>query len=54
MKKIAPTPVAKKAVQRGKYVYKPIMSVIVLCSCGNKYVRTRPKQTVCITCIQNA
>ena len=54
MKKIAPKPEVKKAVQRGKYVYKPLVSVVVLCKCGNKYILTRPKQTMCVMCIRSA
>ncbi len=42
----------QKTSQRGKYVYKPITSIIVLCSCGGKYVMTRKGQTTCIRCIQ--
>ena len=38
----------KKHSQRGKYVYKPLVSIVVICGCGNKYVSTRPKQKTCI------
>lgn len=56
MKKIQTKPIAKPEVkkahsQRGKYVYKPLMSVVVLCSCGNKYVSTRKGQKTCIRCM---
>ena len=54
MKKIAPKPEVKKPVQRGKFVYKPLMSIVIVCKCGNKYVATRPKQTTCVMCIRNA
>lgn len=54
MKKITPAVEIKKPVQRGKYVYKPITSIITVCACGNKYVSTRLKQTTCLTCLKNA
>ena len=55
MKKVAlpaaKTPVAKHS-QRGKYVYKPLISVVIVCKCGNKYVSTRKGQTTCVMCMQ--
>ena len=54
MKKISPTTETKKPIQRGKFIYKPIISVITVCGCGNKYVSTRLKQTTCLTCLKNA
>ena len=57
MKKVALPPVSKlpmaKHSQRGKYVYKPLVSVVVICACGNKYVATRTNQKTCIRCIQD-
>ncbi len=44
------TPVAKHS-QRGKYVYKPLLSVVIVCACGNKYVSTRKGQKTCIRCL---
>ena len=36
----------------GVYVYKPIRSIILECSCGNKYIATRPKQRTCLDCVK--
>ncbi len=33
------------------YQYKPLKSVILICSCGNKYVKTRENQKVCLYCV---
>ncbi len=35
----------------GKWVEKKTIAEILLCSCGNKYIKTRPDQKVCIRCI---
>ncbi|MEK7155557.1 MAG: hypothetical protein AAB734_01625 [Patescibacteria group bacterium] len=55
MKKVIPTPqikaVQKAHSQRGKYVYKPLISIVVVCVCGNKYVSTRKGQKTCIRCM---
>jgi hypothetical protein len=52
MKKvIQPTPAKKTHSQRGKWVFKPTKSTIVICTCGNKYIVTRKEQTTCIDCI---
>jgi len=58
MKKTATKTIAKPvktATKRvstpGKFVYKPIVSVITLCKCGNKYVSTRKGQKTCIRCM---
>lgn len=46
------SPIAKKNVnQPGKWVFKPLRSIVVTCVCGNKYVITRKKQIECINCI---
>lgn len=44
---------ATKHSQRGKYIYKPLVSVVIVCKCGNKYVATRKGQKTCIMCMQN-
>lgn len=43
---------ATKPIQRGKWVYKPLVSVVIVCACGNKYVSTRKDQSTCIRCMQ--
>ncbi|MES2088194.1 MAG: hypothetical protein V4467_04370 [Patescibacteria group bacterium] len=39
--------------QPGKWVDRPRKSIILLCLCGNKYIKTRDKQIVCIRCINH-
>ncbi len=35
----------------GKWVVKTTRTEILLCICGNKYIKTRKDQAVCIRCI---
>ena len=35
----------------GVWVERPRRCEILICSCGNKYLKTREGQTVCIKCI---
>lgn len=35
----------------GQWVEKPRRMEILTCSCGNKYIKTRDRQTVCLRCI---
>ncbi|MFA6536242.1 MAG: hypothetical protein WC250_02215 [Candidatus Paceibacterota bacterium] len=44
--------VSKKHFQQdGKWVVKPVKTVILVCSCGNKYIKTRPDQEACLRCL---
>ena len=44
--------IVQKPIQRKTFwVPKPRKSEIVLCACGNKYIKTRPGQTTCVRCI---
>ncbi len=48
----SPLIVSKKHFQKdGKWIVKPSTTVVLICTCGNKYIATRPKQTTCIKCI---
>jgi hypothetical protein len=39
-------PVGKRTFQQaGKWVERPRKSEVLLCTCGNKYIKTREKQT---------
>ena len=38
----------------GIWVEKPRRCEILTCSCGNKYLKTRDSQTVCIKCINKS
>jgi hypothetical protein len=50
--KIAPKIEIKRTPsQHGKWVFKPLKSHVVTCSCGNKYIVTRDKQTQCVSCM---
>ncbi len=41
----------KKVSQPGKWIERPRRMEILTCSCGNKYVKSRPNQKVCVRCI---
>jgi len=44
-----------KTFQRhGKWIEKPFLTHVPVCACGNKYIKTREKQTQCIKCIYKA
>jgi len=44
--------VSKKHFQQdGKWVVKTVKTVILTCECGNKYIKTRDEQTVCLRCL---
>ncbi len=35
----------------GKWVVKTTRTEILLCTCGNKYIKTRKDQAVCVRCL---
>lgn len=41
----------KQFQQDGRWVVKLRKTEILVCTCGNKYLKTRPGQTVCLRCI---
>ena len=44
--------VSKKHFQQdGKWVVRPVKTVILICTCGNKYIKTRPEQDTCLRCL---
>lgn len=43
----APT---KTFQQDGHWVVKPRKTPILMCDCGNRYLKTRPGQTMCLRC----
>jgi hypothetical protein len=44
--------ITKKTFQQdGKWVERPAKTSILMCSCGNKYIKTRENQIVCVRCI---
>lgn len=44
----APT---KTFQQDGHWVVKPRKTPILMCDCGNRYLKTRPGQNVCLRCL---
>ena len=45
---------AKTFNQNGKWIDRPGKIDVVVCKCGNKYLKTRRNQKTCITCINTA
>ena len=37
--------------KNGHWVEKKSVTPIVLCECGNRYLKTRPNQKVCLRCM---
>ena len=35
----------------GKWIDNPNEPVVLVCECGNKYIKTRDKQEVCLRCL---
>lgn len=40
--------------QDGHWIEKPSKTQIFICVCGNRYLKTRPKQEKCLRCISSA
>ncbi|PJA33451.1 MAG: hypothetical protein CO184_01920 [Candidatus Zambryskibacteria bacterium CG_4_9_14_3_um_filter_40_16] len=46
--------VSKKHFQKdGKWIVKPTKTEILLCKCGNKYIKTREGQKNCVRCLES-
>ncbi len=41
---------SKNFMKNGKWIEKTKAPAVVLCSCGNKYIKTRPRQKECLSC----
>jgi len=41
----------KQFQQDGHWIVKPGKTQVLVCTCGNRYIKTRPGQTVCIKCL---
>ena len=59
-KNSTPTPVAhvpklkgppKQYQQDGHWIVKPRKTEVLACACGNRYLKTRPGQAVCLRCM---
>lgn len=42
---------SKNFFQNGKWVDGPGKPAVLTCVCGNKYIKTREAQTVCVRCL---
>ena len=42
---------SKTYQKNGRWVEKPSTTVVSICICKNKYIKTREKQTHCLRCI---
>ncbi|MEK7480125.1 MAG: hypothetical protein AAB665_02430 [Patescibacteria group bacterium] len=42
---------SKTYQKNGRWVEKPSTTVVSICICKNKYIKTRDKQTRCLRCI---
>jgi hypothetical protein len=40
--------------QDGHWIEKPNKTAILICVCGNRYLKTRPRQDKCLRCISAA
>lgn len=44
----------KNFMKDGKWIEKKTAPKVVICHCGNKYIKTRPRQKECLTCLATA
>lgn len=44
---------SKTFQQAGKWIEKPNKTAILLCTCGNRYLKTRPNQEKCLRCMSS-
>jgi len=49
--KVHTTVVSKTFQKNGKWIERPTLSAVVVCVCGNKYLKTRKNQIECLTCM---
>jgi hypothetical protein len=42
---------SKNFMQKGKWIDKPMKTIVLVCACGNKYIKTRHKQAECLRCL---
>ena len=42
---------SKNFLKNGKWIDNPNKTVILRCKCGNKYIKTRAEQVVCLRCL---
>lgn len=44
---------AKTFLKNGKWIDNPKATTVLVCECGEKYIKTRLRQTRCLHCISN-
>ena len=44
---------SKTFQQDGHWIEKPNKTAILICTCGNRYLKTRPHQAECLRCMFN-
>ena len=44
--------ISKASSNYGKWIYKTTISEVLLCKCGNKYLKTRKGQETCVKCLR--
>jgi len=44
-------PATKTFQKGGKWIEKPSQTEVFVCVCGNKYLRTRKLQIMCLACV---
>jgi len=42
---------SKNFLKDGKWTENPNPTAVLVCSCGNKYIKTREGQGVCVRCL---
>ncbi len=42
---------SKNFMKNGKWIDNPNTIKVTLCTCGNKYIKTRPQQKQCLRCM---
>ena len=42
--------IAKTFQRDGRWIEKPYTTAVLLCACGNKYIKTREPQSACLKC----
>lgn len=41
---------AKTFMKYGKWIDNPSAPAVLICACGGKYIKTRPRQAECLRC----
>jgi hypothetical protein len=44
---------SKNFMKNGRWIDNPNKPAVVVCACGNKYIKTRELQRVCLRCMMD-